>query len=46
MKSMLREQISHSERITRLERTPIARYETLVCAFISALAGAIFGIFF
>lgn len=46
MKNMVREQISHSERITRLERTPITRYETIICAVISAVAGALLGLFF
>ncbi len=46
MKSMLREQINQSERITKLERTPISRYETIICAFISAIAGAVIGLFF
>ncbi len=46
MKNMVREQISQSERITRLERTPITRYETIICAVISAIAGAVLGLFF
>ena len=46
MKNMVREQISHSERITRLERAPITRYETIICAVISAIAGALFGFIF
>ncbi len=46
MKSMLREQISQGERITRLERAPLARYETLICALISAICGALSGCFF
>ena len=46
MKNMVREQISHSERITRLERAPITRYETIICAVISAVAGALLGLFF
>jgi len=46
MKNMVREQISQSERITRLERTPITRYETIICAVISAIAGALLGLFF
>jgi len=46
MKNMVREQISQGERITRLERTPITRYETIICAVISAVAGALFGLFF
>lgn len=46
MKNMLREQISQSERITRLERTPITRYETVICAIISAVAGALLGLIF
>lgn len=40
MKSMLEEQKSQGERITRLERAPLARYETVFCAIISALFGA------
>ena len=40
MKSMLAEQKSQGERITRLERAPLARYETVICAIISALFGA------
>ena len=40
MKSMLGEQKSQGERITRLERAPLARYETVICAIISALFGA------
>jgi hypothetical protein len=40
MKSMLEEQKSQGERITRLERAPLARYETVICAIISALFGA------
>lgn len=46
MKNMLREQISQSERITKLERTPITRYETVICAVISAVAGALLGLIF
>ena len=46
IKNMVREQISQSERITRLERTPITRYETIICAVISAIAGAILGLIF
>lgn len=46
MKGMLREQISQGERITRLERAPLARYETLICALISAVCGALSGCFF
>ena len=46
MKNMVREQIGHSERITRLERTPITRYETIICAVISAVLGALFGFVF
>ena len=46
MKNMVREQISHSERITRLERAPITRYETIICAVISAIAGALLGFIF
>ena len=46
MKSMVREQISQGERITRLERAPLARYETIICAIISAICGAISGAFF
>lgn len=46
MKSMVREQISQGERITRLERAPLARYETIICAIISAICGAISGTFF
>lgn len=44
MKSMLREQISQSERITRLERAPAARYEKLIFAFVSAVLGALLGV--
>ncbi len=40
MKSMLEEQKSQGERITRLERAPLARYETVFCAIISAIFGA------
>ena len=40
MKSMLEEQKSQGERITRLERAPLARYETVICAIISAVFGA------
>lgn len=40
MKGMLDEQKSQGERITRLERAPLARYETVICAIISALFGA------
>ncbi|MBE6610457.1 MAG: hypothetical protein E7634_07290 [Ruminococcaceae bacterium] len=43
MKSMIREQISHSERITRLERAPLSRYEKLICSVLSAVAGAAVG---
>ena len=43
MKSMVREQISHSERITRLERAPLSRYEKLIFSVLSAMAGALFG---
>ena len=46
MKNMVREQISQGERITRLERAPITRYETLICAVLSAAAGALLGLFF
>ena len=45
MKNMIREQISQSERITRLERTPLTRYETIIYALISAAVGALFGLF-
>ena len=40
MKGMLEEQKSQGERITRLERAPLARYETVICAIISAVFGA------
>lgn len=40
MKSMLEEQKSQGKRITRLERAPLARYETVFCAIISAIFGA------
>ncbi len=40
MKGMLDEQKSQGERITRLERAPLARYETVICAIISAVFGA------
>ena len=40
MKSMLDEQKSQGERITRLERAPLARYETVFCAIVSAVFGA------
>ena len=43
MKSMVREQISHSERITRLERAPLSKYEKLIFSVLSAMAGALFG---
>ena len=43
MKSMIREQISHSERITRLERAPLSRYEKMIFSLLSAIAGAVFG---
>ena len=43
MKSMIREQISHSERITRLERAPLSRYEKVIFSVISAIVGALFG---
>ncbi len=46
MKSMLREQISQGERITRLERAPMTRYETIIYAVISAIAGALIGLLF
>ncbi len=44
MKSMLREQISQGERITRLERAPGARYEKLIFSILSAVAGALVGL--
>ena len=40
MKGMLDAQKSQGERITRLERAPLARYETVICAIISAVFGA------
>ncbi len=46
MKSMLREQISQGERITRLERAPGARYEKLIFSVLSAIAGALIGMMF
>ncbi len=46
MKSMLREQISQGERITRLERAPGARYEKFIFSLISAIAGALVGLMF
>lgn len=46
MKSMLREQISQGERITRLERAPLTRYETIIYAVVSAIAGALIGLLF
>lgn len=46
MKGMLREQISQSERITRLERAPLARYETIFFSVLSAVIGAVIGLFF
>ncbi len=46
MKSMLREQISQGERITRLERAPLSRYETIIYAVVSAIAGALIGLLF
>ncbi len=46
MKSMLREQISQGERITRLERAPAARYEKFFFSVLSAIAGAIIGLLF
>lgn len=46
MKGMVKEQGNLGERITRLERVPGTRYESLILAFISALAGAVCGLFF
>ena len=43
MKSMIREQISHSERITRLERAPLSKYEKVIFSVVSAIAGAVCG---
>ncbi len=40
VKSMLEEQKNQGKRITKLERAPLARYETVFCAIISALFGA------
>ena len=40
VKSMLEEQKSQGKRITQLERAPLARYETVFCAIISAIFGA------
>ena len=40
MKSMLAEQKSQGQRITSLEKAPLARYETVFCAIVSALFGA------
>ncbi len=40
VKSMLDEQKSQGKRISRLERAPLARYETVFCAIISAIFGA------
>lgn len=39
MKGMLSEQKSQSERITRLEKAPLARYEKVVFSVLSALLG-------
>ena len=39
MKGMLDEQKSQSERITRLEKAPLARYEKIIFSGISALLG-------
>ncbi len=45
MKGMLREQISQGERITRLERAPLSRYEKVICSVISAIVGTLLGFF-
>lgn len=39
MKGMLSEQKSQGERITKLERAPLARYEKLIFSVFSALLG-------
>ena len=46
MSSMVSEQKSQGERITRLERAPAARYESVVYLLMSALSGALFGYIF
>ena len=45
MKGMLREQISQGERITRLERAPLSRYEKVICSVVSAVIGTLLGFF-
>ena len=44
MKGMISEQKSLGERITRLERAPLARYEKVLFAVFSAVLGAACGI--
>ncbi len=46
MSSMVSEQKSQGERITRLERAPVARYESVIYMLVSALSGALFGYIF
>ncbi len=46
MSSMVSEQKSQGERITRLERAPTARYESVLYMLVSALSGALFGYIF
>ena len=41
MKGMLSEQKSLGERITRLERAPLARYEKVIFSLFSAFLGAV-----
>ena len=41
MKGMISEQKSLGERITRLERAPLAKYEKVLFAIFSALLGAV-----
>ena len=46
MSSMVSEQKSQGERITRLERAPVARYESVIYMLVSALSGTLFGYIF
>jgi hypothetical protein len=39
MKAMLDEQKSQSERITKLEKAPLARYEKIIFSVLSAILG-------